>query len=155
MAACCKFQFQVAELVIKGNNKKKFVCWKAGSPGHTDKWSVTLSLPLHLQGSELDAAFRLLPVQTFPQIKGGFHRCVLIRGKLWSGRASEGAHSPLASARRATPLRRFFRSHGFTLGFELRPRTELHMTATALYKNPSARSHTRRPLLSFFKQLTV
>lgn len=101
------FQFQVAELVTKGNNEKKFAWWKAGSPGRTDKWSVTLSLPLHLHGGELGAAFRLLPAQTFPQIKGGFHRCVLIRGKLWSERASEGAHSPLASARRATPFRRF------------------------------------------------
>lgn len=46
-----------------------------------DKWTVTLSLSLHLQGREESAAFQLLPTQTFPQIKGSFHHCILIRGK--------------------------------------------------------------------------
>lgn len=56
-----------------------------------------------------------------------------------SGRASEGAHSLTAGQRQTSnAVSPLFRSHGFRLGFELRPRTELHMTATALYKNPTS-----------------
>lgn len=46
-----------------------------------DKRTVTLSLSFHLQDREESTAFQLLPTQTFPQIKGSFHHCVLIRGK--------------------------------------------------------------------------
>lgn len=72
----CKCVIQVAETC--NHWKQQQQVWLLEGPEPADKWSVTLSLSLHLQGGELAAAFRLLPAQTFPQIKDGFHRCVLI-----------------------------------------------------------------------------
>lgn len=68
-------------LGLTGSDHPDFTTVGGLAAARPDKWTVTLSLSLHLQGSEESAAFQLLPTQTFPQIKGSFHHCVLIRGK--------------------------------------------------------------------------
>lgn len=115
-----------------GSEHPEFTTMGGLAVARPDKWTVTLSLSLHLQGGEERAAFQLFPTQTFPQIKGSFHHCVLIRGKR-SAKLTAGQHQ----TSNATPLY----SRGFKLGFELRPCTELHMTDAVLYKIHQQVSH--------------
>lgn len=103
----CKLVIQVAEPVLKGNNNNKFASWTVRKHGQMER--DTISLP----PSARQRARRCIPAAPRADISSDQRRlsplCLNQRETL--ERASEGAHSlthsPLASARRATPFRRF------------------------------------------------